>query len=106
MSFSVTSAVFAGIIILCYVPSILIYQNGYFGYTYHYDENGREYKINRRYSGYEEQMAISAVLLALGFIEFFVGVWSAICCCLIKCCAASLPQQASSRSNNYKVVSP
>ena len=105
MGFSITSAVFAGIIIICYVPTIIIYQNENHGYKWRYDEEGQQYrvKINPK-NGYEEQMAISAALLALGVIEFGIGIWSAICCCVIKCCMATTPSHQASSFENYNYI--
>ena len=84
MGFSITSAVLGGIIIICY--SIMFatarysrYYNlyGYYGYRY------------QRYS-YSAKMALAAVILTLGIIEFGTGIWVSICLCFMKpCCTDS-----------------
>ena len=83
-------------ITLCYGLSISLYQEGYYGYTYHYGENGRPYRLNRIInSNYEEQMAICAVMVFLGVAELVIGACAAVCSCVGCCCPASQPQQAS-----------
>ena len=86
MGFSITSAVLGGIIIIAYsvtfanaIPS-LYYGDGYPYSTYKY----------HRYS-YSAKMALAAVILILGIVEFGTGIWVSICLCLMKpCCTDSM----------------
>ncbi len=93
MGFSITSAVFGGIIIIAYSIAIANYRDdySYSGYRYY-----RKY----RRSGYDEDMAYSAIILVLGIVEFATGIWASVCLCLMKpctCCySSSVPQQVSS----------
>ena len=41
----------------------------------------------RRKKQEEFRLAISVTILALGVTEFVIGVWAAICCCLLRPCA-------------------
>ncbi|KAL9961033.1 hypothetical protein ACROYT_G029913 [Oculina patagonica] len=78
MGFSITSAVFGGIMIICYSLAIVIYRN--------------EYKR----STYDAEMALSGIILTLGIVEIVTGIWTAVCLCLMKpctCCYGDLPQQ-------------
>ena len=86
MGFSITSAGFGGMIIVCYSLSISIYRN--------------ERSYYRYYDNYNLKMAIHICILLLGITEFVIGIWAPICCCLMKpcpggcckCCVA-VPQQ-------------
>ena len=43
-------------------------------------------------------MALSAIILILGIVEFAIGIWAAVCLCLMKpctCCYGNPPQQVS-----------
>ena len=78
MGFSIMSAVMGGIIIICY--SIVIAFNrrsSYYGYDREYDT----------------KMAISAIILVLGIAEFVIGIWAAVCCCMMNACTCCAPQQ-------------
>ena len=80
MGFSITSAVMGGVIIICY--SIVISWISDIDYSY-----------GRGYYGYDGRMAILAIMLILGIIAFGVGIWAAICACLMKpCCCCGQPQ--------------
>ena len=86
MGFSITSAVFGGIIIICYGISIATY--GYDYDNYNYSRYGNRY--------YDVEMALSAIILILGIVEFATGIWAAVCLCLMKpctCCCSTPPQQ-------------
>ncbi|XP_078382695.1 uncharacterized protein LOC144665333 [Oculina patagonica] len=89
MGFSITSAVFGGIIIIFYSIAIAEYRGRYGGY--------RSYYYRYRRSGYDEDMAFSAIILVLGIVEFATGIWASVCLCLMKpctCCySGSAPQQ-------------
>ena len=61
MGFSITSAVFGGIIII--FVSVEIAAN-------HFDG----------------AMALSAIILILGIAEFGIGLWAAVCLCMMKPC--------------------
>ncbi len=85
MGFSITSAVFGGIIIICYSISIAIYG----------DRNAYIF----RKSGYDADMAFTAIILILGIVEFVIGIWVSVCLCLMRpctCCYGTPPQQVSS----------
>ena len=96
MGFSITSAVFGGIIIIAYSVTIAhaSYSRYYYRYSYRYDQYGyntgryRTYQY-QRYS-YDAKMALAAVILILGLIEFGTGIWVSICLCVMKpCCSGS-----------------
>lgn len=82
MGFSITSAVFGGIIIIFYSISISTNSDDYYRYY------GRS-----RNSRYEGEMAISGIILFIGILEFFMGIWAAICCCLMKVCSCCYSNQ-------------
>ncbi|XP_078384215.1 uncharacterized protein LOC144666707 [Oculina patagonica] len=94
MGFSITSAVFGGIIIICYSISIAVYRDDY-RYDYRYGHGGyTRYRYRR--SGYDADMALSAIILILGIVEFATGIWVSVCLCLMKpctCCYGSTPPQ-------------
>ena len=91
MGFAITSAVLGGIIIIAY--SIMIgnasYSRYYYGYNYYdYDPYGYPTTVtyrDHRYS-YGAKMALAAVILILGIIEFGTGIWVSICLCVMKPC--------------------
>ena len=87
MGFSITSAVLGGQMIIAYSLTIAhaSYSEYYYGYSY---ELVRGYKY-QRYS-YDAKMALAAVILILGIVEFGIGIWVSICLCLMKpCCTDS-----------------
>jgi len=81
MGFSITSAVMGGIIIICYSIVIANARRYYRYYAYYY---GRQY---------DTKMAISAIILVLGIAEFVIGIWAAVCCCMMNACTCCAPQQ-------------
>ena len=92
MGFSITSAVLGGIIISFYsamLGSVGYYDNDDYDY-YSYDND-----YSRDWYSYDTKMALSIIVLILGIVEFVVGIWAAICLCVMTpcCCAAqvSLP---------------
>lgn len=97
MGFSITSAVFGGVIIICYSISIAIYRNEYrYNYNYNYDydyDHGYRY-TKTRHRLYDKEMALSAIILILGIVEFASGIWAAVCLCLMNPCGTP-PQQVS-----------
>ena len=94
MGFSITSAVFGGIIIICYSLAIAIYGHEYYYYDYNYYSGGR---YRKRY--YDKQMALAAIILILGIVEFVIGIWASVCVCVMKpcqtCCNSTSQQQVS-----------
>ena len=85
MGFSITSSLMGGVIIVCY--SIMIANERGKYYHDYYSRCGERYL-------YDEKMAISAVILVLGVIEFVIG--TAICCCLVRPSARCMEQQQAS----------
>ena len=86
MGFSITSAVFGGMIIIFYSLAIAISSYNYSDYS--------GYQSGKR--TYDAQMAISVFILILGVVEFAIGIWAAICCCMMKPCTcrySAPPQQ-------------
>ncbi|KAJ7376825.1 hypothetical protein OS493_032291 [Desmophyllum pertusum] len=98
MGSSITSAVFGGVIIICYSIAIAAYRHDYSHRSrYNYRANESLFRDdslwNRRY---DTEMAISAIILILGIVEFVIGIWAAVCLCLMnpcKCCYRNPPQQ-------------
>ena len=107
MGFSITSAVFGGIIIISYSMAIAIYRDDY-DYVYkpyhnEYDPTAR-YRYNYgtrirvREDNFDTEMALSAIILILGIVEFAIGIWAAVCLCMMTpctCCYGNPPQQVS-----------
>ena len=101
MGFSITSAVFGGIIIICYSMAIAN-QSDYTSDPYYNDYNGygptEDYYFTgyRRYVNWDTEMTLNAIILILGIVEFGIGIWAAVCLCMMKpctCCYGNLPQQ-------------
>ena len=99
MGFSITSAVFGGIIIIAYSIGIsgLDYWLSYDDYDYDYSPT-EDYYNSHGYRSYrrDTEMAIMALILILGIVEFAIGIWAAVCLCLMKpctCCYDTPPQQ-------------
>lgn len=67
MGFSIISVVLCGIIVFCYSYS------------------DTAYRFKMRW-GYGLDTAVKIVILTISIAEFFIGIWAAICCCLIKPC--------------------
>jgi len=84
MGCAITSAVFGGVIIICFAISIAQYNY----YDYWYGD------LNYLYN-YDAELAITAITLVLGIVEFAIGICAAVLSCnIISCCVAS-PQQVS-----------
>ena len=49
---------------------------------------------------YDAQLAIAAVLLFLGIVEFVIGILAAVCCCMMRPCACCALQQVSTPQNH------
>ena len=104
MGFSITSAVFGGIIIISYSIAIAIYRNDY-RYVYEpyhneYDPTAsyRDNRVRVREDNFNTEMALSVIILILGIVEFAIGIWAAVCLCMMKpctCCYGNPPQQVS-----------
>ena len=107
MGFSITSAVFGGAIIISYSIAIAVYEDDY-DYTYdpyYNDYNGYgptdDYiyrsRVRVRHDHFDAEMALSAIILILGIVEFAIGIWAAVCLCIMKPCTCygSPPQQVN-----------
>ncbi|XP_068734979.1 uncharacterized protein [Montipora capricornis] len=114
MGFSITSAVFGGIIIN-YNGTILAHVDNYY---YYYHGYNTYYRYRRyQYSTYDTKMALSVIFLILGIAEFGMGIWAAICLCVMKpCCGpaqgptvafAGIPgQRMALRTDGVQVAFP
>ncbi|XP_015757486.1 PREDICTED: uncharacterized protein LOC107336918 isoform X2 [Acropora digitifera] len=98
MGFSITSAVMAGIMIICY--SIVLAAES--SYSYYYECGPSDRVICPTYS-YGVRMGLATVILILGIIEFVIGIWVSICLCLMKSCCTD-PQQAAGINALSQVV--
>ena len=88
MGFSITSAVFGGIIIIFY--SIAIAFSGKEDYD--------------PYDNIVPEMVLSVIILMLGTVEIAIGIWAAVCLCVMKpctCCYGN-PQQVCHPKMIYK----
>ena len=89
MGFSITSSVLGVIIIICYSLSIVIYRD-------------------KRYrKSYDEEMALTVIILILGIVEFAIGIWASVCICLTnpcRCCNASQQQVSLWKVTNREVI--
>ena len=92
MGFSITSAVFGGIIIISYsfgIVSITTFDYGIYDYSYRHGN----------YYHYRTKVTILAIMFVLGLVTFGTGIWAATCTCLMKPCTACWGQpQVSSPS--------
>ena len=88
MGFSITSAVMGGIIIICYSIMLAYVYN----YSY-YDGDTIYYMYRPNQYSYDTKMALSVIVLILGIVEFVIGIWAAICLCVMKPCGG--PAQVS-----------
>ena len=102
MGFSITSAVLGGVIIIFYSIAIAVNRDDRYYYDYDYDSNYNHYGPTEDYYGYRRirhtfdvEMALSAIILILGIVAFGIGIWAAVCLCIMKpctCCYGN-PQQ-------------
>ena len=86
MGFAIISAVFGGVVIICYSISIAMYRRDNYWYN--------DYYYHHMYS-YDTEMAVTAITLVLGVVEFGIGIWAAALCCNINtciCCATPSDQ--------------
>lgn len=79
MGCAIVSAVFGGLIIICYSISIGIYRSWY-QFEDHYWYN------------YDTEMAIAAIILVLGIVEFGFGIWASVLSCYMTTCCAPADQ--------------
>ena len=98
MGFSITSAVFSGIIIILYSLKIEdASSRGYYCSCYCVDHGYggcgnvtcKLGNMGPRYT-YNPELGLAAVILALGIIGFGTGIWVSICLCLMKPCCRNL----------------
>ena len=91
MVFSITSALFGGVILLFYSKEIAsascrqYYNNYYYGYGH-----GKS-TLPKRYPSYSynTKMGLAALILTVGIIEFVTGFWLSVCLwVMIPCCTA------------------
>ncbi len=93
MGFSITSAVFGGIIILVYSAGINSYGS--------WPISRKSGSIPSAGYKHDTQMALSAIILILGIVEFVIGILAPVCLCLMKPCTCckfchgTAPQQVS-----------
>ena len=116
MGFSITSAVFGGIIISSYSRAIAFYRNDYrFVYEQGYndynptDSYQYNYGLRRvRKDNFDTEMALSAIILILGIVEFVIGIWAAVCLCMMKSCTCCYgnQQQVSCPRLMISIVQP
>ena len=78
MGFSVTSAVFGGIIIFFYGIGISLIISKDAEIYYDNVESYNKY--------YHVKVVILPVMLIMGIATFVIGIWAAICTCLLKPC--------------------
>ena len=83
MGFSITSVIFSGIIIVCYSVAISLITSNDADLYYDY------YSYNRYHQG---KVVILVIMLILGLATFGIGIWAAICTCLLKPCCEQQPQ--------------
>ena len=103
MGFSITSAVLGGVIIIAYSIAIVTSRDEYnyhYDYDPYYDDYGPtdDYYYNehrRMRHTFDVHLALSGVILILGIAEFGIGIWAAVCLCIIKPCTCCYdnPQQ-------------
>ena len=74
MLFSIIAAALGGIIAIIYSVEI------YFITSYGFQNN----------HNYHAKLAIIVIMLILGIITFWVGIWAAVCTCLLKPCSRHL----------------
>ena len=84
MGFSITSAVFGGIIIIFYSIGISQITSNYWEFYFDDVESYNEY--------HQGKVVILAIILMMGIATFGIGIWAAICTCLLKPCCEQQPQ--------------
>ena len=114
MGFSITSIVFGGIIISSYSRAIafyrddyrFVYERGYNNYdptaSYQYNYGFRRVRKDH----FDTEMALSAIILILGIVEFAIGIWASVCLCMMKpstCCYGNQQQVSYPRLMTFIV---
>jgi hypothetical protein len=84
LGFSVTSTVFAGVMIICYSLTLAFY--------YRYANSPYRLANHAPY-------VMSILILILSVIEFGVGIWASVCCCI-----AFSGQQVQTVSKRMKLI--
>ena len=84
MGFSIASAVSGGITIIFYSIGISQITSNDPEFYFHDDESYNTY--------YQGKVAIIAIMLLMGIATFWIGIWAAICTCLLKPCCEQQPQ--------------
>ena len=86
MVFSITSAVFGGIILLFYSKEIASascqwYYNYHYYNNYYYGYGHGKSTLPKRYPSYsyDAKMGLAALILTVGIIEFVTGFWLSVC---------------------------
>ena len=79
MGFTITSAVLGGTIIFNYGIMVA----------------GESDQFDYHDNGYEGRMFVHAIILSLGIAQFVIGIWAAICCCVVNPCMCCIPKQVS-----------
>ena len=94
MGFSITSAVFGGIIIIMFGARIAITPGSCEGQCfcsgYGCANVTCEFQPFYRNDSYNTEMGLAAMILALGIIEFGTGICVAICLCMMRPCCTDL----------------
>ena len=93
MGFFITSAVFGGIIIIFFVTRIAITRASCRGSCLGYWCGNATCKLEPHLcssDSYDIQMRLAAMNLALGIIEFAIGIGVAICSCMMRPCCTDL----------------
>ncbi|XP_074607328.1 uncharacterized protein LOC141860187 isoform X1 [Acropora palmata] len=97
MVFSITSALFGGVILLFYSKEIASascrrYYNNYHYYNnYYYGYGHGKSTLPKGYPSYsyDAKMGLAALILTVGIIEFVTGFWLSVCLwVMIPCCTA------------------
>lgn len=83
MGCAIVSTVFGGAIIICFSISIAMYR---------YDTYYWYYGYHRHLYSYDTEMAITAITLVLGIVEFGIGIWAAVLCCYMNSCVCCATQ--------------
>ncbi|KAL9961760.1 hypothetical protein ACROYT_G030774 [Oculina patagonica] len=93
MGFSITSALFSVVIIAGYSISISFLQ---YDYRNDFRDDWWGTKQEYRRNSYHADMVINTIILILSVVEFVIGIWAAVCLCLLKpctCCYRNLRQE-------------
>lgn len=92
MGCAITSAVFGGIVIICFSISIAMYRTS----PWYEDDFYQRYWYN-----YDAEMAVTVITLILGIVEFGIGIWAAVLCCNMNACQCCAVQGGQAPSMVY-----